>query len=369
MPWTTPTLKETRRLTRDYVLSQLGAKVMIPNSVLRIMSDAMSGLTHLTLLYIDWLSKQFLPDTAEQEWLDRHGVIWLVNADGSLGRKAATYAKGALRFEGSVAGTLIPIGSVLTGNNGVEYQTVTAGAISSDLAGSANAVALTSGVIGNLPDGEALFLSPAIDGVTSAFAVGDMTGGVDMETDEQLRERVLFRIRQPPMGGDANDYVAWAMAVPGVTRAWCSPLEMGMGTVTVRFMMDDVRAGNGGFPLQEDCDMVAEYLDTQRPVAVKDFFVEAPIPEPIDFTITKLLDDSESARAGIEASVTDMLRIRAAPAHAVDGVAQAAQTIYAAWVSEAILDAPGVDEFALVMTDHYMPSPGHMAVLGSIHYG
>jgi len=38
-------------------------------------------------------------------------------------------------------------------------------------------------------------------------------------------------------------------------------------------------------------------------------------------------------------------------------------------VSEAILDAPGVDEFMLTMEDHVMPSPGHMAVLGSIHYG
>ena len=52
MPWVTPTLKQTRALTRDYVLSQLGAKAMIPNSVLRIMSDAMAGLAHLTLCYI-----------------------------------------------------------------------------------------------------------------------------------------------------------------------------------------------------------------------------------------------------------------------------------------------------------------------------
>src|ERR1700754_757893 len=107
MPWATPTLKEVRRLTRDYVTSQLGASSMIPNSVLRIMSDSMSGLAHLTLLYIDWLSKQLLPDTAETEWLDRHGVIWLTNADGSKGRKAASFAQGRVLMTG-VAGRIIP---------------------------------------------------------------------------------------------------------------------------------------------------------------------------------------------------------------------------------------------------------------------
>src|SRR5262245_9911668 len=122
MPWTTPTLKQTRGLTRDYVLGQLGAKAMIPNSVLRIMSDAMAGLTHLTFLYLDWLALQLLPDTAEAEWLDRHGVIWLTNADGSKGRKVATYAKGILEFSG-IEGVIVPNGTLMTGANGVGYQT------------------------------------------------------------------------------------------------------------------------------------------------------------------------------------------------------------------------------------------------------
>ena len=45
------------------------------------------------------------------------------------------------------------------------------------------------------------------------------------------------------------------------------------------------------------------------------------------------------------------------------------QTIYAAWVSYAIMSAPGVQSFHLVTTDDYvMPSLGHMAVLGTILY-
>ncbi|MGY3119129.1 putative phage protein gp47/JayE [Bradyrhizobium sp. S3.14.4] len=213
MPWSTPTLKDARKLTRDYVLSQLGARAMIPNSVLRIMSDSMSGLAHLAFLYLDWLAKQLMPDTAEQEWLDRHGVIWLSNADGSKGRKAATYAQGTVQFEG-IDNVLIPVGTVMTGGSSVQYQTVTEGEIASGGFGTAEAVALAAGAVGNLPDGSALDLTEEIPGVTLVTLLGDMTGGVDEETDDQLRERILFRIQNPPMGGSQADYVRWAMAVP-----------------------------------------------------------------------------------------------------------------------------------------------------------
>ena len=95
MPWTTPTLRQVRTNVRDAVRAALpGSDANVPNSILRVMCDVMGALCHLTLQYIDWLSKQLLADTAEHEWLDRHGRIWLVNADGSRGRKLATLATG-----------------------------------------------------------------------------------------------------------------------------------------------------------------------------------------------------------------------------------------------------------------------------------
>ena len=74
---------------------------------------------------------------------------------------------------------------------------------------------------------------------------------------------------------------------------------MGMGTVTVRPMFDDLRADIGGFPLPEDIDAVQAYLDSVRPVAVKDFFVVAPIPYPINLQITWLNPDTAAVRASI----------------------------------------------------------------------
>src|SRR5262249_37171309 len=160
------------------------------------------------------------------------------------------------------------------------------------------------------------------------------------------------RIRQPPMGGDGDDYVQWAMAIPSVTRAWAAPREMGMGTVTVRVMLDALRADNNGLPTQDDLNVIKGYLDQKRPVAVRDFFVMAPVLEPIDFGLT-LTFDSVALRNQVATSVAEMIHEKAQPAHCVDGELVLGTTIKAAWVSEAINRV--TEDFILDMDDHPMP--------------
>src|SRR5262245_16291628 len=123
MPWFTPTLKTVRSLVRDAIRGNLpGADASVPNSVLRVVSDAMGALCHMTLQYVDWLALQLLPDTAETEWLDRHGDIWLTNADGTTGRKLATLAEGTAYFIGNVPAVVVPNGTRLT-VSGITYET------------------------------------------------------------------------------------------------------------------------------------------------------------------------------------------------------------------------------------------------------
>lgn len=164
------------------------------------------------------------------------------------------------------------------------------------------------------------------------------------------------------MGGADYDYVAWTKEVPGVTRAWAAPLEMGIGTVTVRFMMDDLRADVDplidGFPLTEDVAIVKSYLDSKRPVAIKDFFVEAPIPQAINLTISGLVTDTSAVRGAIRQSLHDMLDDRAIPG----------QKVFRSWVDEAISQAVGEDSHELTFTTTNMASNGHLAVLGTITY-
>jgi uncharacterized phage protein gp47/JayE len=361
MPWSTPSLKQVRSFVRDSVAANLpGADANVPNSVLRVLSDTMGALCQLVLQYIDWLADQLLPDTAETVWLDRHGHIWLTNADGSTGRKLATLASGTADFVTSLGSVAVPTGTQLSYSTGVTYQTTAD--ILTDPNGvptPAPIVAIDTGAVGNLDPGTSLALESTLTGSVDTITVVELYGGTDDETDDELRARILRRIRQPPMGGDAADYEAWALAVPGVTRAWCAPLEMGMGTVTIRFMMDDLRAANDGFPLPEDIDAVTAYINSVRPVAVKDFFVEGPIPYPINLRISYLDSDIASTRAAIEQSLLAVFLVRAVPG----------QLWYRSWLDEGIANAAGVNAYDLVASDVPMPGPGYMAVLGDLTYG
>lgn len=351
MAWTTPTLRQIRARVRDDVTARIpGADANVPNSNLRVIAEANAGLALEEHAYLQWLGRQLLPDTAEGEWLERHANIWL-----RRGRKAATFATATVNMTGT-SGTAVAAGTILVfGNRSyftVDPITLGVGTTAVDIE------AVDSGALSSLEIGNELRLQVAIAGASAVATVTAAEPGIDEEMDDELRARVLERIRKPPMGGDRDDYVAWTKEVPGVTRAWCAPLEMGIGTVTVRFMMDALRAGDGGFPEAGDITTVADYLDTVRPVAVKDLFVEAPIAEPIDLTITGLVTNSSAVRASIASNLADMLFRRAAPG----------QTIYRSWVSEAISTATGEDHHGLTFADHVMPSLGHMGVLGTITY-
>lgn len=352
MPWKTPTLKEVRSLNRDNVAAYLpGADASVPNSNLRVLSDQNAAGAHLNLLYLDWLSRQFLPDTAETEWLDRHGQIWLG------GRKAATFASGTASVTGT-EGVLLPVGTIMSTSDAVQYQTlddVLIGRAATPVA----LTALTPGSAGNRESGSQLSLQIAVSGVDAQAAAIDITGGADEESDDDLRARVLLRIRKPPMGGDADDYVQWALAVPGITRAWVSPNEMGIGTVTVRVMADDLRATADGYPASSELSAVRAALDLVRPVAVKDLFVEAPIRQALTVGINNLSVDTSSIRRAIAKAIKAMLFERAAPG----------QTIYASWMAEAVSGVLGEDHHDLNFANAVMPSAGHMAALGSIFYG
>jgi uncharacterized phage protein gp47/JayE len=341
-------------MVRDDVVAALSGATQIGNSVLRVMSDAKAGLAHLVLRYIDWLSRQLLPDTAEVEWLDRHGNIWLKNSDGSKGRKAATLAAGSVTLTG-LAGTSVAMSTVLLGTN-ADYET-TEGIVLGTGPTEVAIRALDGGVIGNLDAGEQLDVQSPVAGLDSAAIVVVLEGGADEESDDLLRERVLLRIQNPPMGGDLSDYVAWTLSIPGVTRAWAAQ-EMGIGTITVRFMMDELRVAQGGIPNAGDLATVRAYLDEVRPATVKDCFVEAPVPYNYYITITDLDVDNSTVRARISESIKDMELRHVSPG----------QTMYRSWIDEAISSAIGESHHELLFTTTVMPAAGYIPVLGVVTY-
>jgi uncharacterized phage protein gp47/JayE len=186
---------------------------------------------------------------------------------------------------------------------------------------------MSAGVVGNFVAGVQLRFETVPVGIEGAAVVDapGFAGGADIETDDAVIARYLSIIQEPPHGGNRNDYLQWALEVPGVTRAWAAQ-EMGIGTVTVRVMLDQVRAAFGGFPQPADLAAVATYLDALRPVTVADLFVVAPIAQPMNLTIADLAGDTPEIRTAIRAEIQGMLRQRAGPG----------AMVYASWVIEAV---------------------------------
>lgn len=354
MPWPTLSLRDRRKQVRDDIAAHVpGADASIPNTVLRAVGDAQASLTHDNDIHLDeFVVRNMMPDTAEAEFCDRWGNIWLPQ-----GRKGASYAAGAITVAGTL-GAAVPTKTRLTASAfddageavGVEFEVV-AGVT---LAGPSAVVAiraLTPGALANLDEGAQLvFVTPpgGIDGTASVAAPG-LAGGAEIETDPELIERYIDRIQEPPHGGARHDYVAWAREVPGVTRAWARP-EMGIGTMTVRIMLDNVRAGDGGLPQQEDLDLVHTHIDALRPVTVADFWVEAPIAQVHTITVSALNRDTPEVRHNIRLEVAEMLRARAAPG----------QTISASWIREAVSAATGEDHHDLVVSNLVPTTAGRL---------
>lgn len=358
MPFDRPTLTELRKDSIAEIAAELpGADSALPQSNLRVVSDVLAGLAHGLYGNLAWIADQVIPDTAESAYLERWGDIF------GVFRKPPVRAGGTVDMTG-LDGSVIPVGTELQSAQG-ELFAVTAGA--TVVAGAATVTVESDqpGASGNLAAGATLSLVAAIAGVDAdGMIAADLTGGADAESDDALRGRLLARIQAPPHGGAAHDYVAWALEVPGVTRAWVAS-EMGAGTVTVRFMMDELQAAFQGIPqgtghpsYSGDLKTVFDRIEPLRPVTAE-LFIAAPVAVAFDVTVSSLSPDTAAVRAAIAAELEDLLRREAAPG----------ATIFRSKVWEAISIAAGesshtVDAPAADVTH----AAGEIAVLGTITY-
>jgi uncharacterized phage protein gp47/JayE len=353
MPFSRPSLGDLRQRVADDLMNKLpGADTRLRVNNLRAFSEVEAGIAHLLYGRLEWSFRQLFPDTAEREFLDRWASIW------GVARIPAAAAGGTATWQAQT-GASISAGALMQRADGVRYVTADGGSEKDGLITIA-IEAQTAGANGNADAGTPLQLLTTFAGVAVQGAVAEagLAGGADEQSDALLLLAVLLRIQQPPHGGAAIDYVRWALEVPGVTRAWCYPVELGPGTVTVRFMMDDVRADRGGIPEEADVQLVAEYIDPLRPVTA-DVFVVAPIPFPVQVVIRDLEPDTPAIRQAIQANLAQMLLDEAEPG----------ESIYLSQWSTAIGIASGVRHFVLdEPAEQTNPGLGEIATLESVTF-
>jgi len=369
MPYSRPTLSALQTQVATDISSALpGADALLRFSNLNITGIAQAGLANQHYGYLDWISKQAVPFTCTDEFLEGWSGL-----KGVL-RENATQAEGAVSFPGT-DGTVIPVGTGLVRGDSATFTTTSAGTVAGGVAVvSAQADADTTGLtgaFGNTDVGVTMTLSQSIAGVQSTGTVSTaFIGGADLESDDSLRSRMLAAFQTPPQGGDRSDYEDWALAVPGVTRAWCSPNGFGVGTVVLYFMMDALRADFGGFPqgtdgvAAGDAARAAAATGDQLVVANAVFavqaavglvYVVAPLAYPSDFTIQGI---PASLQPAVQAAIKGAFLTQAAP-----GVTLAFGNIWSA-----IANVAGGNFFTVTPTTDVSPPTGYLPTMGNVTF-
>lgn len=310
-----------------------------------VSARAQAGASFGLRSFISYIFKQMHPATADPENVPMHGAI------RRLPQKTESIASGTVTFTGTDPAPIVA-GTVLQREDGTEYIVQEEVALSGGVA-TGIVKAAVGGSASNIETGTLSFVSPLanVNSTASIDAVG-ILGGVDEEDVSEWQGRIVDRWREPPQGGSLADYTYWARQVPGVTRAWPSSGEMGEGTVTVRYVMDNEE---DIFPPNAHVETVKAFIEDLR-AATAEIFIVSPIPKDLDLTIA-VSPLNEAVKLAIKAELNDLIFREAKPT----------KTILLSKIREAVSIASGENDNSVILpAANVIHGTGEMARLGVI---
>jgi uncharacterized phage protein gp47/JayE len=348
-----PSLKTLRnRAISDINAYLKGADANLRRRVLNIYAAIMAGIGDEILRRVEFLIKQIFITSADDEYLLKHGQT------RSFPRKKAEKASGSIVFEHSIPGSIVPAGTTIKRSDNILYTSTEDAIVNAEGIVTIPVTAENVGIDGNTTRGTIFsFISPIAGVNNQGISQNALIGGADIEKIEEYKERLKFYIQNPPSGGSQTDYENWTKEVSGVTRAWCYPTEMGIGTVTIRFMMDNTY--NNGIPAAADVATVTEHISSLRPVTAI-VYVAAPIADTIDFVFANLSPDTSDAREAVETNLKTLIQSSFVEPGAILRLSK---------IRAAISNATGNEDFDLITPSNDIECDiGHIPVLGTITY-
>jgi uncharacterized phage protein gp47/JayE len=304
------------RIENDFVVRVDNSQTFLQKSVFKIFSRVYGGSNHLLYDFIEYVKDQIFISTADRETLEKHGAEYGIFANN--GSKAT----GTIIVTGS-NGVVIPEDTELQTASGNKYRVSISSTI---VAGTAN-ISIQAKETGTSYDellGVVLTFINPIPGVNATATVIDtgITGGVDPDTTEQLRTKILNRKRFPPHGGTALDYVSWNLQYSGnITRSWTIPEYQGIGTIGLAFVMDNNL--NSIFPTEAERLAVQNYIISHLDTAIgkyvgipvtanPGFFVIGLEPKTVDITI-QLYPNTSAVKATVTSKYNEVIKQESAP--------------------------------------------------------
>jgi len=217
----------------------------------------------------------------------------------------------------------------------------------------------------NQASGTGLNIQTPIAGLSdTAYVQFDgLTGGTDVESNDDYRARVLFRYQNPHALFNPNEIITQAKKVAGVTRVWVETITPVVGAVTVYFTRDnDENIIPGGGEITAVYDKLLEILPANTDPT--DLHVDAPTAVPVDFEFASISPDNSSMRQ----SISDNLTLLFKEGTEVDQ--DLSEDDYRCAIKQSI------DEFGDPLVSFVLTSPttditisaGELAILGDITY-
>ena len=308
MPFIRPSLQTIiDRIIADYESRVDGAATFTRRSAFKIKGKVYGGAIHGNYGFLNYMADQLFVSTADSEYVDIHANEW-----GKV-RKEATKATGSCIVTGT-NGVAIPADSELVSDDSIIYV-VDEEAIITNGSATLAITAKVAGADGN-DDGNITlsFVSPVlgVNTIVTVTALG-LTGGLDEESDSELKDRTLARKRQAPFGGAIFDYEVWAKEVAGVTRAWAFDEWQGVGTVGIAFARDndetsiiptaDQRQTVYDYIIQHEDPLTGETVG--KPVGCSLYMIPA-VAYTVNFQIG-IYPNNSTIRTNAESQLADLL--------------------------------------------------------------
>lgn len=260
MPYLTPTVDQIRARILHDIQNRLHDADIKPDSDHYARASAFASAVEGLYQHQAWIVRQIFPDLSDSAEMRHHAAL-----RGIIPRPARI-ATGTMTLTGT-PGTVVDAGIAGVFDDDTAIVTTAGGTVAADGTLTVEASATVAGTAGNR-EGEITLTVPPVG--IAGTAQGGLINGTDAESDASLLARLLDKLRNPPAGGNDNDYRAWAKAVPGVAHAWVYPRLRGLGTVDVFITAPD------GLPSTQLMIDVLAYIDERRPVGLKGVAVRAP---------------------------------------------------------------------------------------------
>lgn len=255
-----------------------------------------------TYIELDGVLEKAFAQTSYGEWLEKRA------AEYGVYRKPGTRASGTVTFHGA-DGTVIPAGTLVQTNAGLQYANGKQAVIANGNV-TVEIEAVSEGTRYNVPAKAIAQLPVQLTGIIKAENLNPVTGGTNVESENDFLQRLLYKVRKPATSGNIHHYKQWALEVPGIGDARVFPLWKGPGTVKV-IVVDSDR-----LPVDENSLLmlsVREYIEDNRPVGAEatvesaerlDINVIATVVLKKDYTVDSVLQEFRTRLIDYLKSVT-----------------------------------------------------------------